>query len=85
MKTNNAYRLLQSCGCLTYYNKMDLNQTKQGPRVIKCAFVGYTSNNKAYMPQNLESNVIIKSMEVDFFENLLSDGNSQVLTSVGDS
>ena len=42
------------------------------------------------MPQiakliDLEFNVIIESREVEFFENLLSDSNSQVPTSVGES
>ncbi|KAL6338842.1 hypothetical protein AAG906_023992 [Vitis piasezkii] len=46
---------------------------------------GYASNSKAYRLLDLESNVIIESREVEFFENLLSDSNSQVPTSVGES
>ena len=61
------------------------NKTKLGPRATKCAFVCYASNNKAYRLLDLESNVIIESREVDFFENLLSDSNSQVPISVGES
>ncbi|RVW16046.1 Retrovirus-related Pol polyprotein from transposon TNT 1-94 [Vitis vinifera] len=72
-------------GCLTYCKKTDPNKTKLGPRAIKCAFVGYASNSKAYRLLDLESNVIIESREVEFFENLLSDSNSQVPTSVGES
>ncbi|KAL6314756.1 hypothetical protein AAG906_027104 [Vitis piasezkii] len=52
---------------------------------IKCAFVGYASNSKTYRLLDLESNVIIESREVELFENLLSDSNSQVPTSVGES
>ena len=72
-------------GCLAYCKKTDPNKTKLGPRAIKCAFVGYASNSKAYRLLDLESNVIIESREVEFFENLLSDSNSQVPTSVGES
>ncbi|KAL6316591.1 hypothetical protein AAG906_018846 [Vitis piasezkii] len=42
-------------------------------------------DSKAYRLLDLESNVIIESREVEFFENLLSDSNSQVPTSVGES
>ena len=60
--------------------------TKLGPRVVKCAFVGYASNSKAYRLLDLESNVIIESREVEFFENMLyCDSNSQEPTSVGES
>ncbi|KAL6350820.1 hypothetical protein AAG906_031406 [Vitis piasezkii] len=76
---------LKCVGCLAYCKKTDPNKTKLGPRAIKCAFVGYASNNKAYRLLDLESNVIIESREVKFFENLLSDSNSQVPTSVGES
>ncbi|RVW22265.1 Retrovirus-related Pol polyprotein from transposon TNT 1-94 [Vitis vinifera] len=65
--------------------KTDPHKTKLGPRAIKCAFVGYASNSKVYRLVDLESNVIIESREVEFFENLLSDSNSQVPTSVGES
>ena len=56
-----------------------------GPKAIKCAFVGYVSNSKTYRLLDLESNVIIESGEIEFFENLLSDSNSQVPTSVEES
>ncbi|RVW62250.1 Retrovirus-related Pol polyprotein from transposon TNT 1-94 [Vitis vinifera] len=70
-------------GCLAYCKKTDPHKTKLGPRAIKCAFVA--SNSKAYRLLDLESNVIIESRKVEFFENLLSDSNSQVPTSVGES
>ncbi|RVW29758.1 Retrovirus-related Pol polyprotein from transposon TNT 1-94 [Vitis vinifera] len=72
-------------GCLAYCKKTDPHKKKLGLRAIKCAFVGYASNSKAYRLLDLESNVIIESREVEFFENLLSDSNSQVPTSVGES
>ena len=34
-------------GCLAYCKNTDPKRTKLGPRAIKCAFVGYTINNKA--------------------------------------
>ena len=71
--------------CLAYCKKTDPNKTKLGPRATKSAFVGYASDSKAYRLLDLESNVIIKSREVELFENLLSDSNSQVPISVGES
>ena len=79
------YRLLQSVGVLAYCKKMDPNKTNLGPRAIKCAFVGYASNSKAYRLLSLEPNVIIEPRKIEFFENLLSDSYSQVPTSVGDT
>ena len=72
-------------GCLAYCKKIDPNKTKLGPRAIECAFVGYASNSKVYTLLDLDSNVIIESREINFFKNLLSDSNSQVPTSVGES
>ena len=46
-------------GCLAYYKKTYPNKTKLGQRAIKCAFVGYASNSKAYRLLDLKSNVII--------------------------
>ena len=78
-------KLSISCsGCLAY-KKTYPNKTKLGPRATKCAFVGYASNNKAYRLLGFESNVIIESREVEIFENLLTNNNSQVPTSVGES
>ena len=62
-------------GCLAYCKNNDLKRTKLGPRGIKCAFVGYASNIKAYRLLNLESNVIIESRDVEFFEFLLTSSN----------
>ena len=62
-------------GCLAYY-KNNNPRTKMGPRGIKCVFVGYATNSKAYRLLNLESNVIIESRDVEFFENLLTSGNN---------
>lgn len=63
--------------CLTYCKNMDTKIIKLGPRGINSACVGYTSNSKAYWLFNLESNVIIKSRDLEFFENVLATRNSQ--------
>lgn len=49
---------------------MDPKRTKLGPRGIKCDFIGYAPNSKAYRLLNFECNVIIESRDVKFFENL---------------
>ena len=72
-------------GCLAYCKKTYPNKRKLGPRATTCAFVCYASNNKAYRLLDLESNGIIESRGVEFFENLLSDSNSQVSTSIRES
>ena len=46
-----------------------------GPRGIRCTFVGYVANNKAYRLLNLEPNLIIESRDVELFEPLLTIGN----------
>ena len=46
-------------GCLAYCKNNDPKRTKLGPRGIKCAFVDYATNSKAYRLLNLESNTII--------------------------
>ena len=69
-------------GCLAYCKKNEPNRTKLGSRAIKCAFVGYANNSKAYRLLDLESNIVIESREVEFFENMLCDNNSQASTSL---
>lgn len=54
-------------GCLAYCKNKNPKRTKLGPIGIRCAFVGYTTNSKAYRLLNLESNVIIESRDVEFF------------------
>lgn len=61
--------------CLAYYKNTNPNKTKLGPKGIKCVFVGYASNSKSYRLLNLESNVIIESGDVEFFENSLFSDN----------
>lgn len=48
------------CGGVAYYKNMDPKKTKLDPRGIKCDFVYYAPNGKAYKLLNLESDVIIE-------------------------
>lgn len=57
-------------GCLAYNKNFDAAKINLGPRWIRCVFVGYASNNKAYMLLKLECNVIIQEIDVEVFENL---------------
>lgn len=65
-------------GYLAYSKNTDLKRTKLIPRGIKCDFVGYAQNSNAYRLLILETNVIIESHEVDFFENILSSDNDSL-------
>ena len=98
MKKNNVYPYelwkgkkpnlgyLKVCGYLAYGKSTEPKMIKLGPRAVKCAFVGYASNNRAFRLLYLESNVIIESREVEFFENIVYfDKKSQEPTSVGES
>ncbi|XP_022891036.1 uncharacterized protein LOC111406071 [Olea europaea var. sylvestris] len=59
-------------GCLTYCKNTNPIRTKLGPRGIKCVFVGYVNNSKSSRLLNLETNMIIESSDVKFFEDSLS-------------
>nr|GEW66882.1 hypothetical protein [Tanacetum cinerariifolium] len=56
-------------GCLAYYKVLLPNTYKLGPRGLKSVFVGYAKDSKSYRCLDLDSNVIVKSRDVDFFEN----------------
>lgn len=51
---------------------MDPKRTKLDPRGIRCALIGYAPNSKACKLLNLESNIIVESRDVKFFENLIT-------------
>ena len=57
---------------------LDPKSTKLGLRGIRCVFVGYATNSKVNRLLSLESNVIIESRDMEFFENLTtSEKDSQ--------
>jgi len=63
-------------GCLAYCRVTDPKRSKLGPRALKCAFLGYAHNSKAYRVLDLESNTIMESRDVEFFENSLTSDNT---------
>ena len=56
-------------GCVAFYKVPDSQRFKLGPRGIKSVFIGYAQNSKAYRLLNIESNIIVESVHVEFFEN----------------
>lgn len=59
---------LRVWGCLAFYKVHDTKSSKLGARGIKSVFVGY-AENKAYKLLSLDSNIIVKSKDVEFIEN----------------
>jgi len=65
-------------GYVGFFEISDSQRTKLGPRGLKSVFVGYAQNSKAYRLLDLETNVIVKSIHVEFIENkFISDSNVQ--------
>lgn len=48
----------------------DPKSSKLGARDIKCVFIGYANNFKAYRLLNLDSNIVVESRGVEFIENI---------------
>lgn len=68
-------------GYVDYYKNMNPKRTNLSPRGVKCNFVGYAPNSKIYRLLNLESNVIIESRDMKFFENIITkDKEYEILT-----
>ena len=55
-------------GCLAYVRLADPKIPKLGVRARKCAFVGYALTSKAYRFYDIESNIIIESLDAIFHE-----------------
>jgi hypothetical protein len=65
-------------GYVGFFEISDSQRTKLGPRGLKSVFVGYAQNSKAYRLLDLETNVIVKSIHVEFIKNkFISDSNVQ--------
>ena len=63
-------------GCVAFCKSSDPQRTKLGPRGLKSVFVSYAQNSKAYRLLDLETNVIIESIHVEFIKNkFISDSN----------
>ncbi|KAI5434243.1 hypothetical protein KIW84_021204 [Lathyrus oleraceus] len=57
---------------------MDPKRTKLGPRGIRCAFIGYAPNNKAYRLLNLESNHRVERSQGSFLRRFRLPENAKV-------
>lgn len=67
-------------GCLAFYKISDSQITKLGPRGLNSVFVGYAQNLKVYRLLNLETNVIVEYICIEFIKNkFISDSNVQEL------
>ncbi|KAG5527251.1 hypothetical protein RHGRI_028223 [Rhododendron griersonianum] len=77
-KPNLSY--LKVWGCLAYYRVPDPKRTKLGPRAMKSIFVGYAEHSKAYRLLDLESNTIVESRNVKFFEHKFRADSKSVVT-----
>jgi hypothetical protein len=65
-------------GCVAFYKSSEPQITKLGSRGLKSVFVGYAQNSKAYRLLDLETNVIVESIHVEFIEyKFISDSNVQ--------
>ncbi|GJV36868.1 retrovirus-related pol polyprotein from transposon TNT 1-94 [Tanacetum coccineum] len=72
-------------GCLAYYKVPLPNTSKLGPRGLKSVFVGYAKDSKSYRCLDLDSNVIVESRDVDFFENKFrhdSTSTNEIVTQI---
>ena len=69
-------------GCISYYRVPDHQRTKLSPRGIKSVFVGYAQHSKAYRLLDIESNVIIESIHVEFIENRFINDNVDEMTEI---
>jgi len=65
-------------GCVAFYKSSNPQRIKLGPRGLKSVFVGYAQNSKTYRLLDLETNVIVESIYVEFIEyKFISDSNVQ--------
>jgi hypothetical protein len=73
---------LRVWGCVAYYRTPDFKRTKLGARAMKSIFIGYAHNSKAYRLLDIETNIVVESRDVEFFENkfLVDDRNSSPTT-----
>lgn len=63
-------------GCIAYVIDLSLKRPKCGSKGIKSIFLGYAHNSKAYRLLNLQTNSILESTSVEFFEHLtIKDAN----------
>ncbi|GJR99270.1 zinc finger, CCHC-type containing protein [Tanacetum coccineum] len=72
-------------GCLAYHKVPLHNTSKSGHRDLKSVFVRYAKDSKSYRCLDLDSNVIVESRDVDFFENKFhhdSTSTNEIVTQI---
>ena len=75
---------LRVWGCLVFYKIHNPKSSKLCARGIKSVFVGYAENSKAYRLLNLDSNVIMKSRDIEFIEDKFQHDSNIELESIID-
>ncbi|KAL2246099.1 UNVERIFIED_CONTAM: Retrovirus-related Pol polyprotein from transposon RE1 [Sesamum indicum] len=65
-----TYAHLKTFGCLCYASNNLPNKTKFDSRSYKCVFLGYAYRQKGYKVYNLETETILISRDVSFYENV---------------
>ena len=55
-------------GCLAYVRIPDPKRSKLASRAYECVFIGYAIHSKTYRFYDIKNNVIVESLDVDFFE-----------------
>lgn len=69
---------LRVWGCQAFYRVWDPKRTKLGPRALKTIFVGYVEYSKTYRLLDLESNVIVESIDIEFLENKFTNDSTRL-------
>ena len=55
-------------GCLAYVRIPDPKRSKLASRAYECVFIGYAIHSKAYRFYDIKNNLIVESLDADFFE-----------------
>nr|GEX78884.1 hypothetical protein [Tanacetum cinerariifolium] len=83
--STNLLKNLWGEGLLTACHVPLPNTSKLGPRGLKSVFVRYAKDSKSYRCLDLDSNIIVESRDVDFFENKFfhdSTSTNEIVTQI---
>ncbi|KAL2237900.1 UNVERIFIED_CONTAM: Retrovirus-related Pol polyprotein from transposon RE2 [Sesamum indicum] len=62
------YAYLRTFGSLCFATNINPHKSKFHPRALKCILIGYSMNQKAYKLFDIESNSVLFSKDVQFYE-----------------